>query len=319
MKIYRQQRMCVFSDLKSVEVMGLNRLIDILNNGIVRTLVLICLCMILVMTQVFFPHLYFSTANRRSGDFEVGIHYVYEQDSTNQISTEVSRIHELGFSVIRVTLGYDPLNPESSRRTDAFYAATRSLGVDVSLIIPNHERSNTTRYYLNRWGENVAYIQILNEPDSSQSWDAGALFTDDEIMSKFEEAYRLAEPYRPGVKLYTNFGPGFVVRSNLPVTMSEKLDFVGLDVFMESYLILSPHFVELLRESTHKDVVITEFGMSTSDDAVQSDFIQRGLNLFKSMGLSGCWLTYWNSELDNYGIRGRLAERTVGEWIAQNT
>jgi hypothetical protein len=58
--------------------------------------------------------------------------------------------------------------------------------------------------------------------------------------------------------------------------------------------------------------------MSTSDDVTQSDYIIRGLNLFKSMGLKGCWIVYWNSVNNNYGIRGRLAEKTVGEWIAQN-
>ena len=59
--------------------------------------------------------------------------------------------------------------------------------------------------------------------------------------------------------------------------------------------------------------------MSTSDDAAQADYIIQGLNLFKSMGLKGCWIVYWNSANNVYGIRGRLAEQRVGEWIAQNT
>jgi len=59
--------------------------------------------------------------------------------------------------------------------------------------------------------------------------------------------------------------------------------------------------------------------MSTSDDEAQSDYVIRGLNLFKSMGLRGCWLVYWNSVNNNYGIRGRLSEQRIGEWIAQNT
>ena len=42
-------------------------------------------------------------------------------------------------------------------------------------------------------------------------------------------------------------------------------------------------------------------------------------NLFKSMGLKGCWIVYWNSVNNAYGIRGRLAEQKVGEWIAKNT
>ena len=49
----------------------------------------------------------------------------------------------------------------------------------------------------------------------------------------------------------------------------------------------------------------------------QSDYILKGLNLFKSMGLKGCWLAYWNAEGTYYGIRGRITEQKVGEWIAQ--
>jgi hypothetical protein len=100
--------------------------------------------------------------------------------------------------------------------------------------------------------------------------------------------------------------------------VSKRLDFVGLDIYMDSFLVLSPHFVQNLQKLTHKDVIITEFGMSTNDDAGQTNFIIKGLNLFKSMGLKGCWLVYWNSEFDNYGIRDRPAEKTVGDWIAQN-
>ena len=65
-------------------------------------------------------------------------------------------------------------------------------------------------------------------------------------------------------------------------------------------------------------MVITEFGMSTGNSQAQSDFIIKGLTLFKSMGLKGCWLVYWNSEFDNYGIRDRTSEQAVGDWIAKN-
>ena len=82
-----------------------------------------------------------------------------------------------------------------------------------------------------------------------------------------------------------------MIRTNLPIQMSEKLDFIGLDVYMESFLILSPDFVELLHKTTKKDIIITEYGMSITNDTVQSDFIIRGLNLFKSMGLKACWLS----------------------------
>jgi hypothetical protein len=189
----------------------------------------------------------------------------------------------------------------------------------VALIIHNDDAVAKIDYYLSRWGGYLYCIQVLNEPELSSSWDIGALFTDDEITSKFEQAYSVIESHQLSVLLYTNFEAGFVVRTNLPIKFSENLDFVGFDVFMDSFLVLSPNFIQLLHKITNKDVIITEFGMSSNDDRAQSDFIIRGLNLFKNMGLKGCWIVYWNSLNNAYGIRGRLAEQTVSEWIAQNT
>jgi hypothetical protein len=137
-------------------------------------------------------------------------------------------------------------------------------------------------------------------------------------MSNFERIYSTVQAHYLPVQLYTNFGVGYVLRSNIPIEMSKKLDFVGFDVFMDSFLVLSPHFIQNLQKTTNRDVVITEFGMSTSSSQAQSDFLIKGLNLFKNMGLKGAWLVYWNSAFDNYGIRDRPAEAAVGEWIAQN-
>ena len=80
------------------------------------------------------------------------------------------------------------------------------------------------------------------------------------------------ESHHLSVQLYTNFGIGYILRSNLPVEFSKKLDFVGLDVYMDSFLVLSPHFIQNLQTLTHKDVVITEFGMSTSDSTAQTSY-----------------------------------------------
>jgi hypothetical protein len=210
------------------------------------------------------------------------------------------------------------LNDYLNSMTDTFFAATQRFNMHVALVIQNNEDTDEIQYYFNRWGKYLSYVQILNEPESASSWDVGALFTDDEATSKFERVHSVVEQYQLPVQLYTNFGAGFVVRSNLPIQFSEKLDFIGFDVFMESFLVMSPNFIQLLHKITNKDVVITEFGMSTSDDTAQSDYIIRGLNLFKNMGLRGCWIVYWNSADNYYGIRGRLAEQTVGDWIAQN-
>jgi hypothetical protein len=293
----------------------------ITQNRMAWTLIIISLCFILVFVQVFFPYVYYSSSSTRSKvPFEVGVSYVYERYNLEQIYNEVTHIKDLGFKVIRVNLVCDSNNPNDYLNTlsDVFFSATRQLGMKVALIINNHNSPKDINYHLNRWGKDLTYIQILNEPDVASSWDMGALFTDDEAGSKFEEIYAILEQHQLPAQRYTNFAPAFIVRTNLPIQFSKKLDFVGFDVFMDSLLTLSPNMIQFLQKITNKDVVIAEFGMSTSNDATQSEYIIKGLNLFRNMGLKGCWLVYWNSVDNDYGIRGRLTEQKVGEWIAQN-
>ena len=296
--------------------------VGFVNNRMVRTLTIIGLCILLGFVQIFFPYFYFSSSSGKSSSpFEVGISYVYEQDNIGQIYGEISHIKDLGFSVIRVNMVCDSMDPSHylNTVTDVFFSAIREFNMKVALIINNHDNHDDLNYYLGKWGGDLAYVQVLNEPDIAPSWDVGALFTDDEVISKFEEVIAIVEQHQLLAQRYTNFGPGFLVRTNLPVLFSGKLDFVGFDVFMESFLTLSPGMIQLLQKTTNKEIVIAEFGMSTSDDMAQNDYIIKGLNLFKSMGLRGCWLVYWNSVDNIYGIRGRLAEQKVGEWIAKNS
>jgi hypothetical protein len=303
-------------------VFNKQRFVALARNKMVLSLTVISLSIFLVFVQIFFPFVYFSSSGSSSSNFEVGISYVYEQDDVGDIYDQVSRINDLGFSVIRVNLVCDPTNPGdySNTLTDTFFTAVQQFsGIKVALIINNHDPSESINYYLHNWGKNLAYVQVLNEPDVATSWDLGALFTDDEAGSRFDEVYGIVEQYQLSAQTYTNFGPAFMLRSNLPIQFSKKLDFVGFDVFMDSFLTLSPRMIQLLKQITNKPIVIAEYGMSTSDDVAQSDYIIRGLNLFKSMGLKGCWIVYWNSEGSSYGIRGRLAEQKVGEWIAENT
>jgi hypothetical protein len=271
--------------------------------------------------QIFYPYNYYTSAQRDpNSTFQVGIHYVYEQDNLTEIYGQVTQIYDLGFKVIRINFQCDPLdyNDLINQKTDMLFSATSHYGLAVALVIPNDEAVNDVNYYLDRWGGNLKYVQIMNEPETSSSWDVGALFTDDEITSTFNTLYAAVESHHLSAQLYTNFGIGYVLRSNIPIEISQKLNFVGLDVYMNSFLTLSPLFIQNLQEITHKNVVITEFGMSTTNSAEQTNYINSGLNLFKSMGLKGCWIVYWNSEYDNYGIRGTPTETAVGDWIAQN-
>jgi len=292
------------------------------NKSLIKNLIVITLCILFIFVQIFFPYQYYASAQRNSNAaFQVGIHYVYEQDNLTEIYGQVTRIHELGFTAIRITLECNPLdyNDTQNQKTDTFFSATDNYGLSVALVIQNLDSTDKVDYYLNRWGSHLKYIQVMNEPEASAPWQVGALFSDDEILTNFNTMYSTVVSHHLSAQLYTNFGIGYILRSNVPIELSKKLDFVGFDVFMDSFLVLSPHFIQNLQQITHKDVVITEFGMSTSNSQTQSDFIIKGLNLFKSMGITGCWLVYWNSAFDNYGIRGRPAEQAVGDWIAENT
>src|SRR4030042_4141038 len=97
--------------------------------------------------------------------------------------------------------------------TDVFFSAVQSINTHVALIIKNNEDINELSFYLGRWGKYLTYVQILNEPESSSSWDVGALFTDDETTSKFEHIYSTVEQAQLSAQLYTNFGAGFLART----------------------------------------------------------------------------------------------------------
>jgi hypothetical protein len=291
------------------------------NKSLIKNLIVITICILFIFVQIFFPYQYYASTNQNmNSPFQVGIHYVYEQDNIDQIYGQVTRIHDLGFKAIRITLECNPLdyNDTQNRKTSIFFSATDNYGLAVALVIQNLDSAEKLNYYLNRWGIHLKYIQVMNEPELSSTWSVGSIFSDDEIITNFNQMYQNVQSHQLSVQLYTNFGIGYILRSNVPIELSKSLDFVGLDVFMDSFLVLSPHFIQNLHQITHKDVVITEFGMSTSNSQTQSDFIIKGLNLFKNMGLKGCWLVYWNSAFDNYEIRGRPAEQAVGDWIAKN-
>jgi hypothetical protein len=294
-----------------------------LNKSVVKNLLVMGLCILFVVVLLFFPYYYYTSGNstlNNKSKFQVGIHYVFEQDDLGKISAQVKRIHDLGFSVIRITLECVPDEPDNTmnKKNDEFFKATSHYGIDVALVIGNDDLSDQIDYYLDRWGNSLSYIQVMNEPELSSSWSVGSLFTDDELFSKFEAIYSEVTSHGLNVQLYTNFEAAYMVRSNVPLQLSKNLDFVGFDVYMDSFLVISPHLIQNLQKITHKDVVITEFGMSTRSSQDQSDFIVKGLDMFKNMGLKGCWLCYWNSDNDDYGIRGRATEQAVGDWIARN-
>jgi hypothetical protein len=62
---------------------------------------------------------------------------VYEQDELDQIYNQVTRIHDLGFKAIRITLECDPTdyNHIQNQKTEMFFSAADQYGLSVALVI----------------------------------------------------------------------------------------------------------------------------------------------------------------------------------------
>jgi len=106
-----------------------------IRKSILKSLFISSSCIFLIIFQLFFPHLYYSSISGGSGSgFSVGIHYAYDQDNISKIYDEVSRIHDLGFKVIKTYLQCDPFNENAivNQQTDVFLNATSSFGIPVA-------------------------------------------------------------------------------------------------------------------------------------------------------------------------------------------
>ena len=136
------------------------------------------LCLILVVILVFFPFYYYSSGiGKQNSNFKVGIHYVFEQDQEGQIYGQVTKLHNLGFTTIRITLECVPDEPDNTMnlKTDEFFSAASHYRMPVALVIGNDETAEKINYYLDRWGNKLTYIQVMNEPELSSSLSAWSL------------------------------------------------------------------------------------------------------------------------------------------------
>ena len=95
-----------------------------------------------IFIQLYYPYDYYTSASRDpNSGFQVGIHYVYEQDNLSMIYGQVTQIYDLGFKVIRVNLICNPLddNDINNQKTDMFFNATSHYGLAVAVVIQNYE------------------------------------------------------------------------------------------------------------------------------------------------------------------------------------
>jgi hypothetical protein len=226
----------------------------------------------------------------------------------------------IGIKVIKIPCEIDPYDSRSwiNNKTMKFFQFIDYFNCfDICLIVYN-VGEDKLKFFLQNYGKYIKYIQLLNEPEAMKSWAEGAFCMDEELIKQFLTYKNITDTYCPNATYYTNFSPGFFLRPNLVVEFSKYLDFVGFDPYTEAIYYLTPRFVELLHKLSGKDVIISEFGASNYDEQRQAKLIVDYLNLFKSMGIKQAWIWSWN-DINNMGIKGRLAEQKVAEWIARNS
>lgn len=276
---------------------------------------------LLVLLILFYPFIHFRyVVFSNSRKVIVGVSYDYNIEPRGYILDNLKRLHELGVRVLRVPLVCDAynLNSDANNKTETFYSLVEYYGFNVSVVVDVWVDNSTLKFYLERWGKYLSYIQILNEPELRKSWAEGAYFLDDEIFHEFFRIKNITDSFNLNVKYYTNFSPAVVLRSNVLVVLSRYLDFVGFDVYMDFFYYLTPNFIEYVRKLCGgKEVIISEFGCCDVDDVKQADYIINCLDLFSSMGLSQAWIFHYNAV--PYCIRGRLAESRVAEWIGRQS
>ena len=281
------------------------------------TLTISMICM--VFFNLLAPYYLTNIFPKKGNKMTLGIQYNYMIAS--DVGVDLQQINQTGFKVIRINFFYDS-NPTSiiSNRTFLFYRVVQYYNFKIALIVGPNDVEFLDEY-LSSWGKYISYVQVLNEPELLTSWAPGAFYLDEEIFTLartiVEKVRAYNSAYNSTIKLYTNFSPAFLIRANLVKFFANFTDFLGLDVYMDSGLKFMPFIYNMLQKISGKRIIITEFGISEKDDVRQADFIISGLNFFKNFGIEECWIFYWEGE--GYGIKDRLAQEKIKEWIMLNS
>jgi len=240
----------------------------------------------------------------------LGIVYNYVDDDTLTITSELERMKVDGFQIVCVPFVWDD-NPRSPSRvqTDVLLDKADQLGLKVYVRQPWSSEALTS--YLGVYGNQVAYMQVINEADAKfiKEWDvAGELAT---IAWKNAET---AKKLNPNIKTVASFATPLL--PNLISSIAQHVDIIALDIYEQIQLDTFPVQMQTLLTLSGKNTIwIGEFGCSTLDDQQQAEFIQKGLNLFKANGVETVVIWSWNTNT-GLTIRGRQAETTIKTWEA---
>lgn len=265
----------------------------------------------LIAFNVLGPY-YLTFVRPRDPQMSLGVHYYFDD-----IPLDLQLINETGFRTVKIDFNWDGVeNSLSTNQTQQFYNLTAYYGLKTALIVLP-QSFHLLNDYLRKWGSHIQYVQALNEPELMKGWGEGALLLDGEIEVVAAPIVNETRSQNLNISLYVNFSPAFLLRPTI-VTLYDKMgiDFVGLDVYMESGLQLTPFFYSLLQDLSNRKAIVSEFGISTFDENKKANFIIEGLDFFKKYGIDECWLVYWNGV--GYGIRGTISQASIKEWVQSN-
>lgn len=271
----------------------------------------------LFFVQLFLPY-YLNLAFTKNNKLIVGVHFDYQWYGTYDITQNINTIKLTGIKVIRTYLWFDLVNDGANNKTEWFYLTLKTFNISVSLIIMHDIDTAKITEYFKRYGTYIKYVQILNEPELLQGWSQGALLLDDEIKSNFERIYNIVKNYN--VIIYTNYSPAFLLRPSIPKLLCKYTNFTGLDIYMDSIVMMTPYVYKTLHKLVNQEIIITEFGIMTYDNTAKTSFIINGLNLYKNMNIKQVWLVYWNNDNEHqaYNVNNNLTVPALKEWITQN-
>lgn len=258
----------------------------------------------------------------------------YRHYSIDEIKSEVERFADIGFSSVKFTWDKEIIYPNNEypegndryQRTLTLLTEINEHGLDAVVQTPTYLESGFEDY-VKEFGGYIGYYQLSNELDSvHEVVDYPYVFTYRELETIVTNLKNVIAEHDDSFKTLVSWSQAFELRADLIALggartglgeVCSHVDYVGYDVYMAEGKFKLPYSVNLLRSLSQKPLWITEVG-ATADDKEQSDYIVSVLDFARNNNVRRVYIFNWDTNWLNYGIKGRLAESAVKEWIEQN-
>jgi hypothetical protein len=272
-----------------------------------------------VLLHLYLPYLLLTNLNINKSKPILGVTYWYNIDNDWEIHQSMELLNKTGIKVIRIPLYSDITDVKSNsyNLTRIFFELVERYNFSVALMVSEtltyYIPQESVDFYFMKWGKFIKYVQILNEPELLTGWTMNYPLLPEELYNLFMDAYNKTvnamQKYNCKPLLYTNFSPVSIVRSDVPTKLSQFLDFVGIDIYMESGLQTFYYFYRILQVMSKKQVIVTEFGYTSDNKELQKNYVMSCIKTFQNLGISQAWIFDWNGNWTpyNYAIRDNQA------------